>query len=1330
MRDLIPRLKAARRPGHRRVPAQQDRAVGDADDRVIIVVRRPGASRAARPPRATRDPRSGAASRPSSTAVRRGRRRAPSAVRAPASTASTAPIEVARGDRCEAAAHGAAATCGGRIARRGAPHPRGGARAGAARGPRRRVAPGVVVEQRVVPLGRVGCYVPGGRYPAAVVAADDGHPRARRRRAGGHRRSARGRRRSCWRRRSRPASRACSAMGGAHAIAALAYGTGTVPRVDKIVGPGNRVRGGGEGAGGAPTARIDFYAGPTEIVVVSRDGARPTGSPRPASRRPSTTPTRARILITTSRRLAEAVRARWSRTRCPTTGPRRAALAAQRRASSSRGHRPRRVALANRIAPEHLRDRRRATWSRGVPGAGAIFVGPWTRAGGGRLRDRIEPRAADRRRRAVPRRAERRRLRPRGGRAAADPRAGSRRHRAARRSTLAARRRTRPRTRGRSRRGCHEHRVPVRAAARRRRRAAAAPEREHGRLLAARCSRRSRASRAQDVAVYPGLRRGRRAARAALPRRRPATGAADQRPRRGHPARSALGAASPRRRARRRSSSSSRPSRCTAPSRRAGRRPRRRGAAAPDLSLRRWTRVLAADHAGHAPRLPEQARTTRPGSWFRATTIRRRRRGGAARRAGVRGRGVRRLRRRHRSSPASRRMPNVVVGRTFAKAYGLAGLRVGCLVAQPATSSSRCAASSPPYSVNVFAAAALGAALGDRGLPRAVPATRSRQSRRLLYDACAAPRPAVLAERGELRAGARRRRAARVRAALAERGVLVRDRSRRPAARAASASRPGCVEHTRACVGGAGGGPVRRAVIDRQHARDARSRSASGSTGAAATTSSTGIRFLDHMLELVARHGGFDLPIDGRRRPRRRSAPHRRGRRHRARRGRVAGARHAARHQPRRLLRDADGRDAGGGGHRPRRPAARRRRPGRARAARSATCRPSWCTTSSRASRCGARANVHVKVLYGRSSHHQVEAVFKAFARALRVACAKDRRLARDAAEHEGAAVIALVDYGAGNLTSVRKALAARRRRGLSTPATPAELGRRTRPSSCRASVTSARPRRSTPRWRDAIRAALDARRAAARHLPRPAVAVRGQRRGARRAAGLGLLPGPAVDATCRIRESPDGDRLQGARTSAGTRSRSPARVAAVLAGVAPTARRSTSRTPTPRPSRTTRWPLTAHGEHVRGGGRARAACSACSSTRRSRATSGSRMLAQLRRGAGHDRTTARAPVHARSPDASSPASTSATARSSRACNFEGLRDAGDPAELARRYNVEGIDELVILDVTATLEDAPGAGAHRSRAVARELFIPLAVGGGIRTRGRRRGGASRPAPTR
>src|SRR5258705_12574564 len=64
--------------------------------------------------------------------------------------------------------------------------------------------------------------------------------------------------------------------------------------------------------------------------------------------------------------------------------------------------------------------------------------------------------------------------------------------------------------------------------------------------------------------------------------------------------------------------------------------------------------------------------------------------------------------------------------------------------------------------------------------------------------------------------------------------------------------------------------------------------------------------------------------------------------------------------------------------------------------------------------------------------------------------------------------------------------------------------------------------------------------------------------------------------------------------------------------------------------------------------------------------------------------------------------------------NFEGLRSAGDPADLARRYTDEGIDELVILDITATLE-ARRALADTIARVARELFIPLAVGGGIRT---------------
>ena len=64
--------------------------------------------------------------------------------------------------------------------------------------------------------------------------------------------------------------------------------------------------------------------------------------------------------------------------------------------------------------------------------------------------------------------------------------------------------------------------------------------------------------------------------------------------------------------------------------------------------------------------------------------------------------------------------------------------------------------------------------------------------------------------------------------------------------------------------------------------------------------------------------------------------------------------------------------------------------------------------------------------------------------------------------------------------------------------------------------------------------------------------------------------------------------------------------------------------------------------------------------------------------------------------------------------NFEGLRNAGDPAELAERYNEEGIDEVVILDVTATIEGRR-ALAETVSAVAKRIFIPLTVGGGIRS---------------
>ncbi len=63
--------------------------------------------------------------------------------------------------------------------------------------------------------------------------------------------------------------------------------------------------------------------------------------------------------------------------------------------------------------------------------------------------------------------------------------------------------------------------------------------------------------------------------------------------------------------------------------------------------------------------------------------------------------------------------------------------------------------------------------------------------------------------------------------------------------------------------------------------------------------------------------------------------------------------------------------------------------------------------------------------------------------------------------------------------------------------------------------------------------------------------------------------------------------------------------------------------------------------------------------------------------------------------------------------NFVGLRDAGDPVEVARRYNEEGADEITFLDITASHENRDTI-VHIVEEVAREVFIPLTVGGGIR----------------
>ncbi len=162
-------------------------------------------------------------------------------------------------------------------------------------------------------------------------------------------------------------------MGGAHAIAALAYGTKTVPRVDKIVGPGNQYVAAAK-AIVATDCAIDFYAGPTEIVIVS-DKGNPEWIAADLIAQAEHDPQARAVLITTSRALAREWPAR-SPGRCRRT-VRRASRSRATAASSSpeAGRKPRRWPIV--AAAEHLvcDDDRFAAQ---VRSAGAIFVGSYT----------------------------------------------------------------------------------------------------------------------------------------------------------------------------------------------------------------------------------------------------------------------------------------------------------------------------------------------------------------------------------------------------------------------------------------------------------------------------------------------------------------------------------------------------------------------------------------------------------------------------------------------------------------------------------------------------------------------------------------------------------------------------------------------------------------------------------------------------------------------------------------------------------------------------------------------------------------------------------------
>jgi histidinol dehydrogenase len=233
------------------------------------------------------------------------------------------------------------------------------------------VAPGVSVEQRVEAIARVGCYVPGGRFPLPSSLLMTAIPA---RVAGVGDIIA-----VCPRPEPAVMAAALEAgvtrlfrVGGAHAIAALAFGTETIPRVDKIVGPGNRYVAAAK-AYVAGECAIDFYAGPTEIVILAGSGRSAwiaADLVAQAEHDPDARP----ILITWNRSLA--VRVAQAAARQAAGLPIAATSLAANGAAIVARTREEAIAISNRIAPEHLVVDRESI-ARHALTAGAVFVGPF-----------------------------------------------------------------------------------------------------------------------------------------------------------------------------------------------------------------------------------------------------------------------------------------------------------------------------------------------------------------------------------------------------------------------------------------------------------------------------------------------------------------------------------------------------------------------------------------------------------------------------------------------------------------------------------------------------------------------------------------------------------------------------------------------------------------------------------------------------------------------------------------------------------------------------------------------------------------------------------------
>ncbi len=245
-------------------------------------------------------------------------------------------------------------------------------------------APGVRCIQRPVPIGRVGLYIPGGTAPLfstvlmlavpaniaqcpevvlCTPAGKDGKVNA-----------------------EVLYTAACCGvkrifkLGGAQAVAAMAYGTQSVPKVDKIFGPGNQYVTTAKQLLSAGTVAIDMPAGPSEVMVVT-DGSSPASFAAADLLSQAEHGADSQVmLVCTDMQTADAVRAEVERqTReLPRENFVRQALDKSRCVVFS--DEEDRIAFANAYAPEHLILAVRDPWSFAgrITAAGSVFVGPWT----------------------------------------------------------------------------------------------------------------------------------------------------------------------------------------------------------------------------------------------------------------------------------------------------------------------------------------------------------------------------------------------------------------------------------------------------------------------------------------------------------------------------------------------------------------------------------------------------------------------------------------------------------------------------------------------------------------------------------------------------------------------------------------------------------------------------------------------------------------------------------------------------------------------------------------------------------------------------------------